>query len=104
MFPDDHTIRFLSLKTGAARDVLVKDWQLMNGDWSADGKSLFMPSFTSKGVPVVLNVNEEGKAEVVLEDGANTGFWCLIQSPDGRHAIVGEVVAGDNNVWMVDNF
>jgi DNA-binding winged helix-turn-helix (wHTH) protein/Tol biopolymer transport system component len=104
MFPDDHTIRFLSLKTGAAREVLVKDWQLMNGDWSADGKSLFMPSFTSKGVPVVLRVNEEGKAEVVLEDGANTGFWCLIQSPDGRHAIVGEVVAGDNNVWMVDNF
>lgn len=104
MFPDDHTIRFVSLKTGAGHDVRVKDWQLSNGDWSADGKSLYMPSFTSKGVPVVLNVNEEGKAEVVLEGGAITGFWCLVQSPDGRHAIVGEVVPGDNNVWMVDNF
>jgi DNA-binding winged helix-turn-helix (wHTH) protein/Tol biopolymer transport system component len=104
MFRDGHTIRFLSLKTGAARDVLVKDWQLNNGDWSADGKSVYMQSFTSTGVPVVLNVSEEGKAEVVLQGAANTGFWCLIQSPDRRQAIVGEVLPGDNNVWMVDNF
>ena len=104
LFRDGHTIRFLSLKTGAARDVPVKDWQLNNGDWSADGKSLYMQSFSSTGVPVVLNVDEEGKAEVVLQGAANTGFWCLIQSPDGRHAIVGEVLPGDNNVWMVDNF
>ena len=104
MFHDDHTIRFFSLKTGAAHDVLVKDWHLTNGDWSADGKSIYMPSFTSTGVPVVLKVNEEGKAEVVLQGGAITGFWCLIQSPDGRHGIVQELVPGDNNVWMVDNF
>ena len=49
-------------------------------------------------------MNEKGKAEVVLQGDAITGFWCLIQSPDGRRAIVGEVVPGDNNVWMVDNF
>ena len=104
MFLDAHAIRFLSLKTGAAHDVLVKDWQLSNGDWSADGKSVYMPSLTPTGVPVILNVNEEGKAEVVLEGGANTDFWCLIQSPDGRHAIVQVLVPGDNNVWMVDNF
>ncbi len=104
MFHDAHAIRFLSLKTGAAHDVQVKNWQLSNGDWSADGKSVYMPSVTSTGVPVVLNVNEEGKAEVVLEGGPNTEFWCLIQSPDGRHAIVQEQVPGDNNVWMVDNF
>jgi hypothetical protein len=96
MFPDSHTIRFLSLKTAAAHDVLVKDWQLNNGDWSADGKSLYMQSFTSTGVPVVLNVNEEGKAEVVLQGGANIQFFFLIQSPDGRRAIVGELVPGDN--------
>jgi DNA-binding winged helix-turn-helix (wHTH) protein/Tol biopolymer transport system component len=104
LFPEDHTIRFLSLKTGTADDVRVKDWQLTNGDWSADGKSLYMPSFTPTGVPVILSVNEKGKAEVVLQGDAITGFWCLIQSPDGRRAIVGEVVPGDNNVWMVDNF
>jgi DNA-binding winged helix-turn-helix (wHTH) protein/Tol biopolymer transport system component len=104
MFHDDHTIRFFSFKTGAAHDVLVKDWHLTNGDWSADGKSIYMPSFTSTGVPVVLNVNEEGRAEVVLQGGAITGFCCLIQSPDGRHALVQALVPGDNNVWMVDNF
>jgi Tol biopolymer transport system component len=104
VFPDDHTIRFVSLKTGAAHDVLVKDWHVNKGDWSADGRSIYIPSFTPTGVPVVLNVNEEGKAEVVLQGAPNTGFWYLIQSPDGRHAIVEEDVPGDNNVWMVDNF
>ena len=64
-----------------------------------------MPSYTSSPVPVILKVNEEGKAEVVLEGGPNTEwFWCLIQSPDGRHAMVEAQVPGDNNVWMVDNF
>jgi DNA-binding winged helix-turn-helix (wHTH) protein/Tol biopolymer transport system component len=105
MFPDDHTIRFVSLKTGATHDVLVKNWHLTNGDWSADGRSVYMTSFTSSRVPVILSVNEEGKAEVVLEGGPNTEFfWCLIQSPDGRHAMVEAQVVGDNNVWMVDNF
>jgi DNA-binding winged helix-turn-helix (wHTH) protein/Tol biopolymer transport system component len=104
MFHDGHAIRLLSLKTGAAHDVLVKDWQLSNGDWSADGKSVYVPSSTPAGVPVILNVNEQGKAEVVLEGGANTEFFCLIQSPDGRHAIVQVQVPGDNNVWMADNF
>jgi hypothetical protein len=73
------------------------------GDWSADGKSVYIPSFRSTGIPVVLNVNEEGKAEAVLEAGRNTEFWYLIQSPDGRHAIVEATVPGDNNVRTVDN-
>jgi hypothetical protein len=92
------------MRTGAAHDVLVKDWHVSKGDWSADGKSIYVPSFTSTGVPVVLNLNEEGKTEVVLEGGPNTEFWYLIQSPDGRHAIVEAMVPGDNKVWMVDNF
>ena len=72
VFLDRHRVRFLSLDTGVAHDVSVKDWPLHDGDWSADGKSVFMPSLTPKNVPVILEVNESGKAKVVLQGNANT--------------------------------
>ena len=87
-FLNRHQIRFLSLDTGVAHDVSIDDWPLLNGDWSADGKSVFMPSITSKDTPVILDVNEAGKAEVVLEGDANTIFWWFLQSPDGRYGML----------------
>jgi Tol biopolymer transport system component len=104
LFLNRHHIRFLSLDTGVARDVSIDDWPLETGDWSADGKSVFMQSVTSKGTPVILDVNEAGKAEVVLEGDPNTMFWWMIQSPDGRHGILEAEVPGDNNAWMIENF
>ena len=101
---NQHQIRFLSLDTGVARDVSVDGWPLWNGDWSADGKNVFMKSVTSKETPVMLAVNEAGKAEVVLEGDANTAFWWMIQSPDGRYGILGTEIPGDNNAWMVEDF
>jgi Tol biopolymer transport system component len=104
LFLNRHQIRFLSLDTGVARDVSIDNWPLANGDWSADGKSVFMQSVTSNDTPVILDVNEAGKAEVVLEGDANTSFWWMIQSPDGRYGILEAEVPGDNNAWMVKNF
>jgi hypothetical protein len=71
-----------------ARDVNIDNWPLANGDWSADGESVFMQSITSKDRPVILAVNEAGKAEDVWDGDANTTFWWLIQSPDGRYGIL----------------
>jgi DNA-binding winged helix-turn-helix (wHTH) protein/Tol biopolymer transport system component len=104
LFLNQHQIRFLSLDTGVARDVSIDDWPLSNGDWSADGKSVFMQSVTPQGRPVILAVNEAGKAEVVLEGDANTEFWWMLQSPDGRYGILEAEVPGDNNAWMIENF
>lgn len=111
IFLDNHRFRILSLTTGVAHDVSVQDWRLVNGDWSADGKSIFMPSVTSRGTPVILDVNyagktegDAGKAEVILEGAANTTFIWLVPSPDGRYAILEADIPGDNNVWMVENF
>ncbi len=87
-----------------AHDVSVKDWRLRNGDWSADGKSIFMPSFTQNDAQVILEVSETGKAQVVLQGNANAGFRCMIQSPDGRYGLLLEDLPGENNAWMVDNF
>jgi len=107
-FPDGlHSIRFFSLDDGGAREdktVTLNDWLFGFGDWSADGKGLLVPSFTPAGTPVILEINRAGKASVVLEGTASTAFDFMIQAPDGQHGILGAVVPGDNNAWMIDNF
>jgi hypothetical protein len=104
IFLNRHQIRFLFLATKVANDVGVKEWPLSNGDWSADGKSVFMPSFTPKSEPVILEVNETGMADVALQGNANAGFRSMIQSPDGRYGLLVDDLPGENNAWMVDNF
>jgi Tol biopolymer transport system component/DNA-binding winged helix-turn-helix (wHTH) protein len=105
VFLDEHRIRFISVDTGASHDVTVKDWALNNGDWSADGQTVFMPSRTpSKAIPVFLEVDQAGKAKVVLEGGQYSQFYCLIQSPDGQNGLLLEAIPAENNAWMIDNF
>jgi hypothetical protein len=64
----------------------------------------YIPSYTSRGTPVILDVNEAGNAQVVFEGSPSTDLAFMIQSPDGRHAILEVPTPGDNNVWMVENF
>jgi DNA-binding winged helix-turn-helix (wHTH) protein/Tol biopolymer transport system component len=105
LFLDLHRIRFLTLDTRAAHDVSLNDWPMISGgDWSAHSKNVNIASRTPKGLPVILAVDEAGRAEVVLEGLPNTNFSFLIQSPDGRRAILEMPTPGDNNAWMVDNF
>jgi DNA-binding winged helix-turn-helix (wHTH) protein/Tol biopolymer transport system component len=104
IFLDQHRIRFLALDTGAASDVTVKDWPLSNGDWSADSKRVYMKSVTPDGLPVILEVDQAGNAEVVLEGSANIGFACMVQSPDGQYGLLLEAIPAENNAWLVDDF
>lgn len=104
IFLDPHRIRFLSLATRDSHDVSVKDWTLHNGDWGANGQRVFMPSHTSTGIPVILEVDQSGKAKVVLQGRANIGFKAMIQSPDSRKALVVEEIPTDYNAWMVYDF
>jgi Tol biopolymer transport system component len=106
-FHGGHSIRFYSLKNGAFREsntATLSDWSFYNGDWNAVGTGVLIPSKTSSGTPVILEVDQTGKASVVLEGAANTGFTFMIPAPDGHHAILGAQVPGDNNAWMIDNF
>jgi serine/threonine protein kinase len=104
IFLDRHRVRFVSPGTGVGRDVVIKDWPLMNGDWAADSKRVFMRSVTPQGTPVFLAVNEGGNAEVTFEGQPHTEVEMMIQSPDGRHAILEMPSHGDNNAWMVEDF
>ena len=106
-FRHDHTIRFFSIENGAAKEdkaVILNKWPVDNGDWNADGTGLLIPSATPAGTPVILEVNRAGKTSVVLEGAVNTPFGFMLQSPDGRHGLLGAVVPGDNNAWMIDNY
>jgi hypothetical protein len=104
VFFNAHQIRFISLDTGAAHDVTVKDWPFGEGDWSANSKSVFIPSVTPKGIPVIIEVDQGGKSRVALQGKLNTEFVAMIQSPDGRYGLLQEVAPAENNAWMVDNF
>jgi hypothetical protein len=103
-FLDHHGIQFFNTATGAAYDVTVKDWPIFNGDWGANSQTIFMPSCSQDGIPVILEVDQTGKARVVLKGRENTDHYCLIQSPDGRHAIVVQVNPIDSNAWILNDF
>lgn len=52
---------------------------------------------------VILDVDLEGNAHVLLENGPNAELYWAIPSPDGHYTAL-DVVTGEENVWMVENF
>ena len=99
---DQNRIRFFSIATGESREVTLKDWPVAGVDWGADSQTVFMPSHSPTEEPVILEVSQTGKAKVVLRGKPNIDFGWMIQSPDSRHAIVGEYIPTDNNAWIVN--
>ena len=97
-------LRFLSIDSGNSKDVTVKDWPILNNaDWSADSKVVLSNSVTPNGVPVILGIERDGNAKVLLEgDRGNPYFW-VVPSPDGKLGALG-VLTGESNVWMVENY
>jgi len=103
-FDHQHHIRFFALGSGAAHDVTIKDWLLDCGDWAADGKTVFSASYAAKGLPVIVEVDQTGKAKVVLRGSPEIEFGFLIQSPDARYGLVAESIPSDSNAWIVKDF
>jgi hypothetical protein len=101
---DQHRIRFVSLGTGAAHDVTIKDWSLACGDWAANRQTVLMASYAAKGLPVILEVDQTGKAKVVLRGSPSIDFGFMIQSPDTRYGLVAESIPSDSNAWIVKDF
>jgi len=97
-------VTVVQVKDKSTREIELKQWPHVSAiDWAADGKSLLVRAVSLDGVPVVLEVGLAGNQRVVLEGNKQTQLWWIIPSPDGRYAAL-EEVAGENNVWMVENF
>ena len=95
---------FVSVETGAIKESEVKGWStLKSADWAADSKSVLMASVTPAGIPVVLRVDRDGKAKVVLEFDRQTPVLWVIPSPDGKYGALA-MLTGESNVWMVENY
>ena len=97
-------IEFISLDTGLKREIVVKDWPVLRAAYfTADGRDLLATSFSARGNSVVLDVAPDGNARVLLENSPNAQLYWVIPSPDG-HYVALDVVTGEENVWMVENF
>jgi Tol biopolymer transport system component len=97
-------IQLISTKTGAKRDLLLQEWPvIMSVHWTADNRGLLLTSFSSRGVSAVLHTNLQGATRVLLESTPNAQVYWAIPSPDG-HYVALNIITGEENVWMVENF
>jgi eukaryotic-like serine/threonine-protein kinase len=94
-------IYLLDLKTHVLRHIIVKHWNnLINMDWTSDGKGLFMASLQPGAV--LLHVDLHGNVKVLWEPGGDHMIWAL-SSPDGKHLAM-SFFSTNVNVWMMENF
>jgi DNA-binding winged helix-turn-helix (wHTH) protein/Tol biopolymer transport system component len=101
---DGSTVRFVAIDSGIVKEVVLKDWPVRkSADWSADSKVLMIASVTPAGAPVILGVDLDGNAKVLLEGDRSAPFDYVLPSPDGKHGALG-VPTGESNVWMVENY
>ena len=82
----------------------MKDWPALKGAfWSADGRGALIASVMSKATGVILYVDLNGNARLVLQTDPNVQVLWAIPSPDGRSAAP-DFITGENNVSMIGNF
>src|SRR5277367_3831166 len=86
----------------SAHDVTVKDWLIHHGDWRANCQAVFLPSRSPGGVPIILKVDQTGKAKVVLEGKRNVDLGWMIHSPGYAPPVVGKYILTDNNARIVN--
>lgn len=93
------TIHIHDLASNTVHDFPLKDVvELSTLAWSADGKNLFVTTFSLTGSSL-LNVSLDGRFRVLYK-GAKEVEGAR-QSPDGHHLAFGDVVSA-SNVWLVE--
>ena len=93
-------IQLLTLATRQSREIVVKGWtELRNVDWSADGRTLFVPATKDERTVALLEIDTQGNAWELLHGPLG---WA-IPSPDSRYLAFMQVT-GENNVWMLQDF
>src|SRR5258708_22470111 len=95
-------IHVLSLNGNPPQAITAKGWSILSSAvWTADGKGLFVSSYTERGA-VMLHADLQGNTRLLWEHKGGIDTYG-VPSPDGRHlAMRGWVV--DGNLWMMENF
>jgi len=93
-------IQLFSLASHRSHAIVVKGWaELRNVDWSADGRTLFVPATKDERTVALLEIDTQGNAWELLHGPLG---WA-IPSPDSRYLAFTQF-AGENNVWMIQDF
>jgi Tol biopolymer transport system component/DNA-binding winged helix-turn-helix (wHTH) protein len=96
-------IRLLSVVDGSERILRVPGWPgIASLDWAADGKSIWVVTYTTADAKTLVNVDLRGRVRSMLEDEKMILGWA-IPSPDGRQLAISRASDG-SNVWLVENF
>jgi serine/threonine protein kinase len=95
-------VRILSLNGGSPQEITAKAWNTLSSVvWTADGKGLFVSSYTKRGADM-LHMDLEGNIRFLWEHPGGIEVYG-VPSPDGRHlAMRGWNV--ESNVWLMENF
>jgi Tol biopolymer transport system component len=103
--PDTHfgRIRLVSMHDLSARDLFVKGWAGVTSiDWAGDSRSMFVAAMQPDGTNVLLNVDLQGNAHLILEQKNGEMCWA-IPSYDGKH-LAAVLMNGESNAWMLQDF
>jgi Tol biopolymer transport system component len=94
-------IRIFQVNGKLTGEIPLKGWNHLDSvAWSADGRGLFVTSYSSRGSSL-LHVNLNGEIHLLRKSTMWTDT--PVPSPDGRYLAFGEVIP-DSNAWMIENF
>jgi serine/threonine protein kinase len=98
----DGQVHILSLNGKAPQVITAKGWKILtSAAWAADGKGLFVSSYTPRGADL-LYMDLQGNARFLWEQGGGFGTYG-VPSPDGRHLAI-RAWYNETNLWMMENF
>jgi Tol biopolymer transport system component len=96
-------VRILNLTNSTDHVIsLVPREPVWDVNWAADGNSLFAVGFRDPDV-VILQIDLNGKTQVVVNKGKDHRIEFPRPSPDGRHLAFGQVT-WESNAWLLENF
>ena len=98
----DGQVHILSLNGQAPQVITAKGWKILtSAAWAADGKGLFVSSYTPRGADL-LHMDLQGNTHFLWEQGGGFGTYG-VPSPDGRHLAI-RAWYNETNLWMMENF
>jgi Tol biopolymer transport system component len=94
-------VQVISLAGGAPQKLSAMPWtELVAVAWAADGKSLFLASYSSRGTSI-LRSDLSGVTKTLLKSSWDT--FSLDPSPDGHYLGLGPVIY-NANAWTIPSF
>ena len=94
-------ITIVPLNGGIVRKISAMPWtELSMVAWAADGKSLFLASFSSRGTAIV-HLDLAGHSKLLFKP--NWHILTLEPSPDGKYLAFGPVIS-NSNAWTMGSF